>query len=86
MSKLDRYDLRILADFQGTEEWVLEPGDIDEALNAASAVGDDRLQERATGRITPDSFTHGSSAQRVEWFRRGLESGAPTSCDTFQEG
>lgn len=65
---------------------VLEPGDIDEALNAASAVGDDRLQERATGRITPDSFTHGSSAQRVEWFRRGLESGAPTSCDTFQEG
>ena len=65
---------------------VLEPGDIDEALNAASAVGDDRLQERATGRITPDSFTHGSSAQRVEWFRRGLESGAPTSCDTFQQG
>ncbi|UEM22783.1 neutral zinc metallopeptidase [Skermanella mucosa] len=65
---------------------ILEPGDIDEALNAASAVGDDRLQERATGRVTPDSFTHGSSAQRVEWFRRGLESGAPTSCDTFQEG
>ncbi|EWY40166.1 metallopeptidase [Skermanella stibiiresistens SB22] len=68
------------------QDQVLEPGDIDEALNAASAVGDDRLQERATGRITPDSFTHGSSAQRVEWFRRGLEAGAPNSCDTFKGG
>jgi predicted metalloprotease len=54
---------------------ILEPGDIEEALNAASAIGDDRLQRQTQGSVTPDSFTHGSSAQRVRWFRRGFESG-----------
>lgn len=61
----------------------LESGDIDEALNAASAIGDDRLQKQSRGTVTPDSFTHGSSAQRVRWFRAGFESGNPDSCDTF---
>jgi predicted metalloprotease len=62
---------------------VLERGDIEEALNAASAIGDDRLQRQSTGRVLPDSFTHGSSAQRVRWFKTGFESGRPDSCDTF---
>ncbi len=62
---------------------VVEPGDIEEALNAASNIGDDRLQQRSQGHITPDSFTHGSSAQRVSWFRRGFQSGELRSCDTF---
>ncbi len=61
----------------------LEPGDAEEALGAASAVGDDRLQQAATGRIQPDSFTHGTSAQRVKWFRIGQDSGEPSACDTF---
>jgi len=62
---------------------LLEQGDIEEGLGAASAVGDDRLQAQATGSIRPDKFTHGSSAQRSQWFRRGLQSGDPNSCDTF---
>ena len=62
---------------------VLEPGDIEEGLNAAAAVGDDRLQRRARGHVVPESFTHGSSAQRVRWFRRGLKAGDPRQCDTF---
>jgi hypothetical protein len=61
---------------------VVEPGDIDEALNAASAIGDDRLQG-AQGRVVPESFTHGSSAQRMGWFRRGYETGKMEACDTF---
>ena len=61
----------------------LESGDIEEALQAASAIGDDRLQRETRGHVVPESFTHGSSAQRVEWFRRGLESGDPQVCDTF---
>ncbi|HEX6002917.1 MAG TPA: neutral zinc metallopeptidase [Burkholderiales bacterium] len=61
----------------------LDPGDVAEALNAASAIGDDRLQRAAQGRVVPESFTHGSSEQRVRWFRRGLESGRPQDCDTF---
>ena len=61
----------------------LEPGDIDEGLGAASAIGDDRLQKEATGRVAPDSFTHGSSAQRVRWFKRGLDTGDMEACDTF---
>ncbi|MFB3909435.1 MAG: neutral zinc metallopeptidase [Candidatus Eisenbacteria bacterium] len=65
------------------QEGLLEPGDIEEALNAASAIGDDRLQREMQGRIVPDSFTHGTSAQRVEWFRRGLQSGDPGGGDTF---
>ena len=61
----------------------LENGDVEEALQAASAIGDDRLQEQVRGYVVPESFTHGSSAQRTEWFRRGLESGDPRTCDTF---
>jgi len=61
----------------------IESGDIEEALKAASAIGDDRLQEQTRGYVVPETFTHGSSSQRVEWFRRGLESGDPGSCDTF---
>jgi len=62
----------------------LEPGDLDEGLRAASAIGDDTIQKRSSGRVMPDKFTHGSSAQRVEWFRRGFESGDPNACNTFQ--
>lgn len=62
---------------------ILEEGDIEEGLNAASAIGDDRLQRKARGYITPDSFTHGSSAQRVRWFQRGIESGNINLCNTF---
>ena len=62
---------------------ILEDGDIEEALTAASAIGDDRLQKQARGYVTPDSFTHGSAAQRVRWFRRGFETGQLESCDTF---
>lgn len=62
---------------------ILEPGDIDEALNAASAIGDDRLQRETQGRVVPESFTHGSSAQRSRWFRRGFDGGKMGQCDTF---
>jgi predicted metalloprotease len=62
---------------------ILETGDVEEGLNAAAAIGDDRLQRQGRGHVTPDSFTHGSSAQRVEWFKRGLESGRLGACDTF---
>jgi len=61
----------------------LDPGDVEEGLNAASAIGDDRLQQKSQGRVVPESFTHGSSAQRVSWFKRGMESGDPRVCDTF---
>jgi len=61
----------------------LDPGDVAEALAAATAIGDDRLQQQSQGRVVPESFTHGSSAQRVRWFRRGLDSGRPKDCDTF---
>jgi len=61
----------------------LEPGDIEEGLNAAAAIGDDMIQRRTQGYVVPDAFTHGSSAQRVKWFRRGLESGQVRACDTF---
>jgi predicted metalloprotease len=62
---------------------VLEQGDIEEALNAATAIGDDRLQKQAQGYVVPESFTHGSSRQRVEWFKRGIESGDFERCNTF---
>jgi predicted metalloprotease len=65
---------------------ILEAGDVEEGLNAAAAVGDDRLQRMATGRVAPESFTHGSSAQRMEWFRRGFDSGRVDACDTFGAG
>ncbi|HEX6281923.1 MAG TPA: neutral zinc metallopeptidase [Nitrososphaera sp.] len=63
---------------------ILEQGDIEEGLNAASSIGDDRLQMESQGQVTPDSFTHGSSVQRVSWFERGLESGDINSCNTFE--
>ncbi|NMG74375.1 KPN_02809 family neutral zinc metallopeptidase [Aromatoleum diolicum] len=62
---------------------ILEAGDVEEALGAATAIGDDQLQRRTQGRVMPDSFTHGSSAQRVRWFRAGLEKGSVRACDTF---
>ena len=65
---------------------ILEEGDVEEGLNAAAAVGDDRLQRQAQGRVVPESFTHGSSAQRVRWFQQGFESGEPRQCDTFASG
>jgi predicted metalloprotease len=63
----------------------LEPGDIEEGLNAAAAIGDDMIQRKTQGYVVPDAFTHGSSAQRVKWFRRGLESGQVRACDTFSD-
>jgi len=62
----------------------LEQGDIDEALNAAAQIGDDALQQRSKGYVVPDSFTHGSSAQRVHWFKTGFQSGNIADCDTFK--
>lgn len=62
----------------------LESGDVEEALGAASAVGDDRIQQQTQGRVNVDAFTHGSAAQRAEWYKRGMESGDIRSCDTFQ--
>ena len=67
---------------QQRHQW-LEPGDIEQALNTATAIGDDRLQRQAQGSVTPDSFTHGSSEQRVRWFRAGFDSGDLKRCDTF---
>jgi predicted metalloprotease len=61
----------------------LDPGDVDEAMNASRAVGDDRLQQQATGSVNPDTFTHGTSEQRSKWFSRGQQSGQPSDCDTF---
>ncbi|QOG08147.1 zinc metallopeptidase [Aureimonas sp. OT7] len=66
------------------EAGYLEPGDIDEALNAASQIGDDTLQRRSQGTVVPDSFTHGTSEQRQQWFKRGYESGDMAACDTFE--
>ena len=63
---------------------IIEPGEIEQALNAASAIGDDRLQQESQGRIVPESFTHGSSEQRMRWFKRGMDSGDIRQCDTFK--
>ncbi len=65
---------------------VLEAGDLQEALNAAEAIGDDKLQQQSQGRIVPDSFTHGTSQQRYSWFKRGFDSGTPAQCNTFSAG
>jgi predicted metalloprotease len=63
---------------------VIEPGDVEEALNAAAAIGDDALQKKSQGHVVPDSFTHGTSAQRQRWFHKGLETGDVRACDTFK--
>jgi hypothetical protein len=73
----------IWAHHAGKERQLLEQGDVEEGLAAASAIGDDTLQRRARGRVVPESFTHGSAAQRVHWFKRGLEQGTLEACDTF---
>ena len=65
---------------------ILEPGDLEQGLQAASSVGDDTLQKRMQGTVVPDRFTHGTSAQRVRWFRRGFDSGRIENCDTFHAG
>jgi uncharacterized protein len=67
---------------QAKHQW-LEDGDVEEALNTASAIGDDRLQKQSQGRVVPDAFSHGTAEQRVRWFRAGFESGDPNRCDTF---
>ena len=64
---------------------ILEQGDIEEGLNAAHKIGDDYLQKQAQGYPVPDSFTHGSSAQRMQWFKQGLQSGDPNACNTFAQ-
>jgi predicted metalloprotease len=71
---------------QTAQGWRLEPGDIETALNAASKIGDDALQSKSRGQVVPESFTHGSSAQRVAWFKRGLDGGDIDGCDTFGAG
>lgn len=67
------------------QQGILEPGDVEEALRTAEAIGDDRLQKQSMGRVVPDSFTHGTSEQRYYWFKRGFDSGDPKMCDTFSD-
>jgi predicted metalloprotease len=74
----------IWAHYADTARQVVESGDIDEALNAASAVGDDTIQKRVQGHVNQESFTHGSGAQRQQWFRKGFGSGRVQDCNTFQ--
>jgi len=94
MSKADANALSVRTELQADcfagvwanhteKEGILEPGDIDEALTAAAAVGDDALQRQAQGYVVPDSFTHGTSEQRAKWFKRGYQGGDINSCDTF---
>jgi uncharacterized protein len=65
------------------ERGILEQGDLEEGLTAAASVGDDRIQAQTTGRISPETFTHGTAAQRSGWFKRGFDSGQAADCDTF---
>jgi predicted metalloprotease len=74
----------VWAYYANKERHVLEAGDVDEAMTAATAIGDDALQQASRGRVVPDSFTHGSSQQRVRWLRRGLDSGSLDQCNTFK--
>jgi predicted metalloprotease len=76
----------VWANHANARHHILENGDVESGLAAANAVGDDTLQRATRGTIEPDSFTHGTSAQRVQWFRTGLQSGDPNSCDTFGQG
>jgi predicted metalloprotease len=69
---------------RSNQKWKsIEPGDVEAALQTAAAIGDDRLQQQSTGRVVPDSFTHGSSAQRQRWFNIGLKEGKVSACNTF---
>jgi len=98
MSERDRNALQVRVELQADcfagvwanrsqQKWnFLEPGDVEAALQTASAIGDDRLQQRGRGFVVPDSFTHGSSAQRMQWFQAGFKSGSMKSCDTFGQG
>jgi predicted metalloprotease len=76
----------IWANYAHRERNILEEGDIEEGLNAAAQIGDDRMQKRARGYVVPEGFTHGSAQQRVQWFRRGIQSGDLKQCDTFSRG
>ena len=76
----------IWANYAHRERNILEEGDIEEGLNAAAQIGDDRMQRRARGYVVPEGFTHGSAEQRVQWFRRGIQSGELKQCDTFSRG
>jgi uncharacterized protein len=96
MDKVDANSLQVRVELQADclagvwanraqEKWqFIEPGDVESALQTASAIGDDRLQRRSQGYVVPDAFTHGSSAQRTRWFMTGLKSGSVASCDTFR--
>jgi predicted metalloprotease len=75
----------VWAHFTGKRS-LLEQGDVEEALGAATAIGDDRLQKQSRGTVTPDTFTHGTSEQRARWFRRGFDEGERSACDTFAAG
>jgi len=75
----------VWANHADSQRHILEQGDVEEGLNAAAAIGDDRLQKMAGRRVNPDGFTHGSSQQRVQWFRTGMQSGDLNSCDTFKQ-
>ena len=95
MDKVDANQLQVRVELQADclagvwahhaeEKWrLLEPGDVELAMQTASAIGDDRLQRRGQGYVVPDAFTHGSSEQRTRWFVTGLKSGKVDSCDTF---
>jgi predicted metalloprotease len=74
----------IWAHYAQNDKIKLEVGDLEEAINAAAAVGDDRLQEQASGAVRPERFTHGTSEQRMEWFKRGYASGTVNDCNTFK--
>ena len=75
----------VWANHADSQRHILEQGDVEEGLNAAAAIGDDRMQKMAGRRVTPDGFTHGSSQQRVQWFRTGMQSGDINACDTFKQ-